>query len=227
MKRFEEIVNYRRAVRKYDQSFPFDHSIVRKCLEMATLAPNSSNMQLWEFHRVIDDNKLVEMKQCCLGQNAAKTANELIAFVTTPHKWQQRADMNAAVIRKAFEGKPNVPQHVYDYYEKDMPHLYAGRGLIEYKGLADDAGNALREQDVRVILNKSAALAAMTFMYAMAEAGYDTCPMEGFEEEPIKQLLNLPKEAEVCMVISCGKRLPEGVYGKRLRVDCSDVIIEH
>lgn len=227
MKTFEDIVNYRRAVRKYDQEYAFDHNVIKKCLEISTLAPNSSNMQLWEFHRVLDDTKLIQMKECCLGQNAAKTANELVAFVTAPHKWQQRSEMNAAVIRKAFEGKANVPQHVFDYYEKDMPKLYAGEGMIEYKGLEGADGNSLREQDVRVILNKSVALAAMTFMYAMAEAGYDTCPMEGFEEERIKLLLNLPKESEVCMVISCGKRLPEGVYGKRLRVDCSDTIIEH
>ena len=227
MSNFTDIVNYRRAVRKYDQAYPFDHNIVRDCLELSTLAPNSSNMQMWEFHRVITTDKLEQMKECCLGQNAAKTANELVAFVTTPHKWQQRADMNAKVIRDAFADKPNVPPHVYYYYEKDMPSLYAGQGMIEYKGLAGEAGHTLREQDVRVILNKSAALAAMTFMYAMAEAGYDTCPMEGFEEDRIKTLLNLPKEAEICMVVSCGKRLPEGVYGKRLRVDHKDIIIDH
>ena len=227
MIKFEEIVNYRRAVRKYDPAFPFDHNIVKKCLELATLSPNSSNMQLWEFHRVLDTNKLEKMKECCLGQNAAKTANELIAFVTTPNKWKERAEMNAQVIRNAFKNKPNVPDHVFSYYEKDMPFLYGGQNLIEYKGIDGEEANELRKQDVRVILNKSVALASMTFMYAMSAAGYDTCPMEGFEEHKIKELLNLPKESEICMVISCGKRLPEGVYGKRLRVDYSDVIIDH
>lgn len=227
MKSFKDIVNYRRAVRKFDPTFPYDYSIVRQCLELATLAPNSSNMQLWEFHRVITPDKLKLMKECCLGQNAAKTANELVVFVTAPQKWQQQAERNAAVIRKAFAGKENVPQHVFDYYEKDMFLLYGGKGLTKYKGLDGDNGNERRKQDVRVILNKSVALAAMTFMYAMSEAGYDTCPMEGFEEDKIKDLLKLPKEAEVCMVISCGKRLPEGVYGHRLRIDNNNVIFDH
>ncbi|WP_038173684.1 nitroreductase family protein [Vibrio pacinii] len=227
MKAFRDVVNYRRAVRKYDKDYAYDADVVTQALELATLAPNSSNMQLWEFHRVRSPEMLEKMKECCLGQNAAKTANELIVFVTAPQKWRQRAEMNAKVIRNAFASKPNTPEHVFAYYEKDMPFLYGGEGLIEYKGLDGEAGQELRRNDVRVILNKSAALAAMTFMYALAEKEYDSCPMEGFEENEIKSILNLTKEAEVCMVVSCGKRLPEGVYGPRLRVDLSDVVKEH
>ncbi|WP_411184356.1 nitroreductase family protein [Photobacterium rosenbergii] len=45
-----EIIHSRRSVRKYDQSAPFDHQAVTRSLELAILSPNSSNMQLWEFH---------------------------------------------------------------------------------------------------------------------------------------------------------------------------------
>ncbi|WP_035024978.1 nitroreductase family protein [Enterovibrio calviensis] len=227
MKTFSDIVNYRRAIRKYDPEFNFDPQVIAEALELATLAPNSSNMQMWEFHRVRSPEMLEKMKAACLGQNAAKTANELVAFVTTPQKWKARADMNAKVIRNAFASKPNTPEHVFAYYEKDMPFLYNGEGMVEYKGLSGEEGERQRKEDVRVILNKSAALAAMTFMYALSEAGYDSCPMEGFDEDHLKDLLGLPKEADICMVVSCGKRLPEGVYGPRLRVDLTDVVIEH
>ena len=49
---FEHIVNHRRSVRVYDENKEIDTSIVMKCIEQATLAPNSSNMQLWEFHHI-------------------------------------------------------------------------------------------------------------------------------------------------------------------------------
>jgi len=45
---FEEIVNYRRFVRHYNDT-PIDLERVKHCLELALLAPNSSNMQLWCF----------------------------------------------------------------------------------------------------------------------------------------------------------------------------------
>ena len=43
----EEVLNFRRSVRKFDKSKPVDPEKVRHCLELAALAPNSSNMQLW------------------------------------------------------------------------------------------------------------------------------------------------------------------------------------
>ena len=46
----QEILEHRRAVRHYDPNKPIDPEQVKQCLEMATLAPNSSNMQLWECY---------------------------------------------------------------------------------------------------------------------------------------------------------------------------------
>ena len=43
----EEVLNFRRSVRRYDKNKPIDPEKVKHCLELATLAPNSSNMQLW------------------------------------------------------------------------------------------------------------------------------------------------------------------------------------
>jgi hypothetical protein len=50
--------------------------------------------------------------------------------------------------------------------------------------------------------------------------------MEGFDSKRVKKLLDLPKDAEINMIIGCGKGLPEGVYGKRFRVPSDEVIFE-
>ena len=48
----EEVLNYRRSVRVFDREKQLDPEKVKHCLELATLAPNSSNMQLWELYQV-------------------------------------------------------------------------------------------------------------------------------------------------------------------------------
>lgn len=53
MKTFEEIVHYRRSVRHY-QNVEIDAEKVKHCIELATLSPNSSNMQLWEFYHITE-----------------------------------------------------------------------------------------------------------------------------------------------------------------------------
>ena len=60
-------------------------------------------------------------------------------------------------------------------------------------------------------------------MISMAAKGYDTCPMEGSDTWRVKRLLNLPIGAEINMIVSCGIRKPEGVYGERFRIPFEDV----
>ena len=48
----EDVLNYRRSVRVFDKEKHIDPKKVKHCLELATLAPNSSNMQLWEFYHI-------------------------------------------------------------------------------------------------------------------------------------------------------------------------------
>lgn len=46
----EQILEHRRAVRKYDKDKELDTEKVKECIRLATLAPTSSNMQLWEAY---------------------------------------------------------------------------------------------------------------------------------------------------------------------------------
>ena len=45
-KTVSEAIKYRRSVRKYKET-PLDDEKIKNCIRNATLAPNSSNMQLW------------------------------------------------------------------------------------------------------------------------------------------------------------------------------------
>jgi nitroreductase len=60
-------------------------------------------------------------------------------------------------------------------------------------------------------------------MLAMAENGYDTCPMEGFDSIRAKNTLKLPFGAEINMIVSCGIRMERGVWGERMRLPFDEV----
>ena len=45
------------------------------------------------------------------------------------------------------------------------------------------------ESDMNTVVHKSCALIAQTFMLAMAEEKYDTCPLEGFDAWKIKKTI--------------------------------------
>ncbi len=54
----QETLEYRRSVRYFDEAKEIDTDKVRRCIELAALAPNSSNMQLWEFYHITDPEML-------------------------------------------------------------------------------------------------------------------------------------------------------------------------
>jgi len=71
---------------------------------------------------------------------------------------------------------------------------------------------------MRVVVYKSCALVSQTFMLAMTNESYNTCPMEGFYSKKVKSILKLPLGDEIKMIISCGIRDDGGIWGDRMRI---------
>ena len=233
-KTVSEALAHRRSVRVFDPEKPIETKKVKYCLEQASLAPNSSNLQLWEFYHItgLEMKKLVAIN--CYDQPAAKTAQELVIPVVRLDLWQSRIKSNIEFIQsnvKNTEDEKKI-KGALTYYQKIIPQLYKGSwyilGLLHkikviFDGIRKVTYREVTSADLRVVGHKSTALAAQTFMVSMAAHGYDTCPMEGFDSKRLKKLLNLPSGAQISMVIGCGIRKPEGLYGKRFRIPFNEV----
>ena len=98
--------------------------------------------------------------------------------------------------------------------------------IFQIVGLFRPIYRQTRLSDMRIVAHKSAGLAAQNFMISMAAIGYDTCPMEGSDTLRVKQTLNIPRSAEINMIIGCGLRDDKGIYGPRFRVPFSEVYHE-
>lgn len=239
-KTVSEAIEYRRSVRIYDAEKPIDSNIVKKCIEQATLAPNSSNMQLWEFYHITSKETIQEISPYCFNQNAARTAQQMVVFVTRKDLWRKRAKANLAMIDRIFPPKPKSEQSKREkvsraYYGKIIPFAYSEflgiLGFLKYLmilviGLFKPIYREVRKSDMRIVAHKTCALAAENFMLSMAAEGYDTCPMEGSDTWRVRRLLGLPLGAEINMIVSCGIRKPEGVYGERFRIPFEEVYTE-
>jgi nitroreductase len=240
-KTVSEAIQYRRSVRVYDAEKQIDTSIVKKCIMQAALAPNSSNMQLWEFYHVTSKNIIDKIAPFCFNQNAARTAQQLVVFVSRKDLWKKRAKANLSFLDTTFgannpKSKQSSREKVArNYYGKIIPFAYADFfGTLGYFkfllilviGLFKPIYRQVRHSDMRIVAHKTCGLAAENFMISMAAEGYDTCPMEGSDTWRVKNLLGLPFGSEINMIVSCGIRKPEGVYGERFRIPFEDVYKE-
>lgn len=239
-KTVSEAIAYRRSTRVYKDD-EIDTNKVKECLINASLAPTSSNLQLWEFYHVIDAKKLKQLATACFDQSAAKTAKQLVVVVARKDLWRKRAKANIDFLNKVYD-KDDLSERdlkrkkmATNYYSKLIPTIYTDfLGVLGYIkffvfqiiGLFKPIYRQTRLSDMRIVAHKSAGLAAQNFMTSMAAIGYDTCPMEGSDTLRVKQILGLSRGAEINMVISCGIRDDKGIYGPRFRVPFESVYFE-
>lgn len=229
-----EMLHRRRSVRHFDAQKPLDSGKVRECLKLAQLAPNSSNMQLYEFYHITGRAVLKQLAEARLGQGAAATAQQMVVFVTRQDLYRSRAQTvlgfeQGNIRRHRPPGKTagRLKKSAF-YYGRLMPFLYvrcfglagALRKLIAGGiGLFRPIARDVSESDMRVVVHKSCGLAAQTFMLAMAGQGYDTCPLEGLDSRMVKRILKLPRGAEINMIVACGiRRTGRGIWGGRFRL---------
>lgn len=237
-----DILNRRRSVRHYDGDRQLDSDTVRHCLQLAQLAPSSSNLQLYEFYHITDAAVLQRLGSACLGQKAATSAQQMVVFVTRQDLHRSRAQ--AALAFERGNVRRNSPPEKQArrvrrwelYYTRILPLLYArcfgllgalrtvlARAIALFRPMTV----TVSEADMRVVVHKSCGLAAQTFMLAMTEAGYDTCPMEGLDSGRVKTLLGLPRAAEINMIVACGIRKEgAGIWGERFRLPFAEVYRE-
>lgn len=235
-KTVSEAINYRRSVRVFKEE-SIDDEKVKNCIHLATLAATSSNMQLWEFYHVVSPEVLQKLTAASFNQGAARTAQQMVVVVARKDLWKKRAQANIDFLKSQYGDKPvseysKREKFALNYYQKIVPSIYFDfwgiLGMIKFMafqliGMFRPIYRQARQSDIRIVAHKSAGLAAQNFMISMAAINYDTCPMEGFDSLLVKKALNLPSSSEINMIIACGRRDDNGIYGERFRVPFEEV----
>lgn len=228
--RFLDVITSRRSIRRFtDKKIPDD--VLTACFELAMLAPNSSNLQPWEFY-VIDTPAIrAKAVEYCMSQNAAKTANRLIAVVARTDTWSQ----HAKDILTTYPIQP-VPKVVQNYYQKILPlsfvtgyfNVLSPAKWALTKALRQAKGAMIEplygDADVKTWAIGNTMLAAENLMLALRAYGFDSCPMGGFDEPQMKKLLGLNEHQHIAMMLGAGERSERGLYAPQQRFEADRFI---
>lgn len=228
---FYDVVKKRRSVRKFT-SEAIPEEVMHRILDAGLLAPNSSNLQPWEFYWVKNQLKKNELALACFSQKAATTASELIVAVSRIDTWKRNRDL----LMMALEAQGKIPSAVRTYYKKAIPLAYyqdpLGLASLVRKivftcvGFFRPTPRKTSRADLFETVSKTTALACENIMLAIVAEGYDSCPMEGFDEVRVKKILGLNSQSHIVMVIGIGKGDPTGIFGKQVRLNKSLFIHE-
>lgn len=219
---FKKVIQSRRSVRKFtDKTIPSE--VLDECLDLALLAPNSSNLQPWTFYVVQNPEKKKQLVKACLSQLAASTAAELIVCVARTDRVNEMAKRN--INEFPF---PEVPAMVKKYY-KFIPINYKTgyfNALGNFKKVAFKIARRLDKQlpvtaftpaDAVLWASKTTALACENLVLSLRAYGFDSCMMEGFDEPLVRKILGLNDQQHPIMVIGAGERATDGVFFPQYR----------
>jgi nitroreductase len=192
-KPLSEAIAARRATSSFDGS-PIPNEDLTKIIEAGLLAPSGYNLQPWRFVVVRGPEQRKRLRAASYNQAKVEEASAVVVACGDADGWRN-GDLEE-MLRLGREG--------------GMPENYAEQAKITVPEYLSNHPN------LPMWLNRQVMI-AFTSMMLMAEAlGYDTAPMEGFEEDRVREVLRLPLSHTVVALLAIGHAQgPEKFSGGR------------
>ena len=188
-----DAIEKRRAVKHFDETHQFTDKEVEKLLSLAVLSPTSFNIQNWRFLVVKDAELRKKIRSAAWDQAQVTDASLLLILCADLKSW----DKDSQRYWK------NASKEIQDFMVPAIEKFYKGNDQLQ------------RDEALR-----SVGIAAQTLMLSAKSAGYDSCPMIGFDPEKIAELVNLPKDHIIGMMLVIGKaKGPANPRGGQLNLD--------
>ena len=174
-------IKERRSVKHYDNAHEMSEAEINALLELALLSPTSFNMQNWRFVVVTDPEKRAAIQAAAWNQAQVTEASITILLC---------ANLNAH--EDAGRYWVHAPQSVQDMLVPMIAPLYQNNAELR------------RDEAMRSI-----GIAAQTLMLTAKSMGYDSCPMIGFDPEKVAEIIELPENHVIGMMLTVGKALKD------------------
>ena len=193
-KSLAQAIRDRRATPSFDGE-PIPASDLRQILDAGLHAPSGYNMQPWRFIVVQHPEQRKRLRAASYNQAKVEEASAVIVACGDRDSWRKDLD---EMLRMGRAG--------------GMPERYAAQAATSVPAFL----SSFSDDEMRGWLTKQVMM-AFTSMLLMAEVmGYDTAPMEGFEQAKVCETLRLPMSYWVVGLLTIGHlRGPDKYDGGR------------
>jgi len=186
MKKTEKLLSQAIAERRATPSFdgsPMPPEDLRVILEAGLKAPSGYNIQPWRFIVVQSPEQKKRLRAASYNQAKVEEASAVIVACGDTDGWRKDLDL---MLQQGLAG--------------GMSEGYAAQA----RNSVPNYLSSFSSEQMKAWLNKMVMI-AFTHMMLMAEVkGYDTAPMEGFEQDKVHEVLRLPMSYWVVALLAVG-----------------------
>lgn len=176
----QDAIFQRRSVKHYDPTHRLSPQELEQLFTLAQQAPSSFNIQHWRLVHVTDDAQRQALRAAAWDQAQVTDASALFILCADVKAWEKHPDRYWA----------NVPDTIRQVLVPMIAPFYQGKDQLQ------------RDEAMR-----SVGLIAQTIMLAAKGMGYDSCPMIGFDTNQVANIIHLPQDHVIGMMIVVGKGL--------------------
>ena len=196
--KFLDVIKERRSVRTYDSTVQISREDMTEILELATLAPSSSNLQPWRF-LVIDKPELKQkLLPIAYNQQQVVEASAVIAVLGDVKSYIKAEKIYGQAVEAAF-----MPA--------DTAKSFIERTVGMYSSLPPEVA--------RRIVYTDGGLISMQLMLVARSKGYDTVPMGGYDQAKFVEAFGISEQYVPIMLIAIGKATKPGHPTTRLPIE--------
>ena len=174
-----DAVKERRSVKHYDPNHKLSDEEIEKLMSLAVLSPTSFNIQNWRFVIVKDPEIRKEIRSASWDQAQVTDASLLLVICADLKSWKK----NPSQYWK------DAPKEDQDFLVPAMEEFYEGKEQLQ------------RDEAMR-----SCGIVAQTLMLVAKSMGYDSNPMIGFDPQKVAEIIDLPDEHVISMLMVIGKQ---------------------
>ncbi len=180
-KNLSQVIAERRATPSFD-GVPIPDADLKKIIDAGLHAPSGYNMQPWRFIVVRTPEQKKRLRLASYNQAKVEEASAMIVACGDADGWR-----NGDLEEMLRLGKDGGMSESYSEQARQSIPTY----LSHHPNMA-------------MWLNRQVMI-AFTHIMLMAEVmGYDTAPMEGFEQEKVREVLKLPLSYHVVALLGIG-----------------------
>jgi nitroreductase len=196
-KLLSQAIATRRATPSFDGRL-IPEADLERILEAGLRAPSGFNLQPWRFIVVRNPEQKRRLRAASYNQAKVEEASVMVVACGDADGWR----------------KADIEQMLRLGRESGMPENYAEQAK---NGIPAYLSN---HPNIEVWLTRQVML-AFTHMLLMAEVlGYDTAPMEGFDEAKVCEVLRLPLSYTVVALLGIGHlKGPDKFDGQRFSIE--------
>ncbi len=182
MKSLAQAIRERRSTPSFNGD-PIPASDLRQILDAGLHAPSGYNMQPWRFIVVQQPEQRRRLRAASYNQAKVEEASAVIVACGDRDGWRRDLDEMLRLGRAA-----------------GMPESYAAQARQSVPAYL----SGFSEEQMTGWLNKQVMLAYTSMMLMAESLGYDTAPMEGFEQQKVCETLRLPLSYWVVALLAVG-----------------------